>query len=150
MVEVHQFKESFLNSFENADKYAVMNAKTFRDDVGYQKSNVSKSVKLEGLLKITNPCNKRKIYRKYRYDKECKDGQILLSLSARSELGFHDVFSKDNKLHVCVKQACWFAYYWCNSDSYIRHPFRLAVIAMICTVISITCQIMQFFIDFCK
>lgn len=135
IIEVHQFKKEFLDKFENAEKYAVMNADTFKKCTGYRKSSVKDAEKLEGLLKITNLHSKKSIYRKYRYDKSVMDNQIRLSLTARSELGIE--LNKDTNRNVCVEKANWFCYYWHNSDSSICMPFRLAVLALFCSVLSV-------------
>lgn len=152
IIEVHQFKKEFLDKFENAEKYAVMNAKTFEKCTEYKKSKIHDSNKLEGLLRISNPFTKKSIYRKYRYDKSVMDNQIRLSLTARSELGIE--WNKDANRNVSVEKANWFCYYWHNSDSSIRMPFRLTVLALSCSVLSVMPLLFNFiscvFVFCCK
>lgn len=134
VVEVHQFKQDFLDKMENPEKFAIMNEKTFSCHIGYQRQHTSNQQELEGLLKITNPKNNKSIYRKFRFDPTVEDNRILLSLTARSELGFYKTFLEDTKFYVSVRKANWFCYYWKNSDSSIRSPFKLAVISLFITV----------------
>ena len=144
LLEVHQFKKDFINEYENSERYAIMNANTFKECVGYKRSSVQDPKKLEGLLKITKTPENKSIYRKYRYDPEVKDGQILLSLTARSELGLNGQYRLSNKWKVEVKTANWFCYYWCNSDSSIKKPFRWAFCGVIMTLVSLALTIIQF------
>ncbi len=150
MIEVRQFKLALLSSRENVGKYAIMNADTFYNCVHYRKSKVNAPNKLEGLLKITNPCTKRSIYRKYFFHKDVDKNTVLLSLTSRSELGFHDKLSKETKLYVCVKETNWFSYYWHNSDSFIRCPFKLAIAALVCSFISIIPVLYHMIRFFCQ
>lgn len=146
IIEVHQFKKEFLDKFENAEKYAVMNADTFKKCTGYRKSAVEDAEKLEGLLKITNLRSKKSIYRKYYYNPVLNNNTVLLSLTARSELGFTGVYRRSNNWLVCITKANWFIYYWCNSDSSIRNPFRWAFCGIILTVLSVILSLVQFFV----
>lgn len=151
-IEVHMFKKEFLSKYENAERYAVMNAATFKKCVGYKKSDVQDAKKLEGMLKITNPCTRKSIYRRYYYDSKVENNAVLLSLTARSELGFTGTFHKNNNWMVSIERANWFCYYLRNSDSSIRMPFRLAILALVCSVLSVLPQFLCFLshvIDLC-
>ena len=41
VVEVHQFKQDFLDKMENPEKFAIMNEKTFSSHIGYQRQYTS-------------------------------------------------------------------------------------------------------------
>ena len=146
LIKVHQFEKEFLDKFENAEKYAVMNADTFKKCTGYRKSAVQDAEKLEGLLKITNLRNKKSIYRKYHYNPALNNNTVSLSLTARSELGFKGVYRRSNNWLVCITKANWFMYYWRNSDSSIKKPFRWAFLGVIMTMISVALTIVQIFV----
>lgn len=105
---------------------------------------------LEGLVKIQHKC--RTVYRRYRGSKV--DGNVV-------ELGYRtqkELKVKDGD-EVVIKPTNWFCYLWHNQDSCIKHPFRIAFVGIILTLISFlltllglmvsTISLMQSLIDRC-
>ena len=138
---------SHLQGQEN-EKYAYMRSSEFRN-VYAQPMYKLASRGIEGYLSITNRSTGKKIYRKYCGWTEMEESTIGLGYRSLCELGITEEDFISLPKEVIVKKAHWFCYYWKNSDSGIRVPFRIAVWGIFVGVISFVLQILFYIIPNC-
>ena len=122
------------------EKYAYMHSSEFKNIYAMPMHELS-SHGIEGYLSITNSKNGRKIYRKYYGWSHIEESTVGLGYRSLCELGITNKQLLDEPPVVDVKKAHWFCYYWHNSDSGVRAPFRIAVIGGILTAISLALQL---------
>lgn len=122
------------------EKYAYMRSSEFRN-VYAQPMYKLASRGIEGYLSITNRSTGMKIYRKYCGWTEMEESAIGLGYRSLCELGITEEDFISLPKEVIVKKAHWFCYYWHNSDSGVRAPFRIAVIGSMLTALSLGLQL---------
>lgn len=109
------------------ERYVLVHSKAFEAIFDKKMKDTLDANELEGLVKITH--NGNTVYRKCIGGAVTKD-HIQMGYRTQSELQAN---AGDD---VNVEKACWFCYLWCNSDSYYKYPFILAVAALILTAAS--------------
>lgn len=71
-----------------------------------------------------------------KYHSWCNKGQtVMLSYKNLCRLGAVGCESK--KIEATVTKSCWFVYYWMHNDSGIKMPFRISVIGLVVTLVSL-------------
>lgn len=126
--------KTILEKIDN-EKYVLLYNNNFKKIFG---KTMKESNEVEGFVKIEHNC--KTAYRRFRGYKV--DGNsILMGQRTMNKLGVGD------SDEVTVSKACWFCYLWCNQDSCIKHPFRLAfigivfaILGLIVSVISLICS----------
>ena len=111
------------------EKYAFMHSSEF-NNIYKTKMYKSSTRGIEGYLSITNPTTGITIYRKYCGWSGMEGANVGLGYRSLCELGIEQKELETAPPTVEIKPACWFKYYWKNSDSGIRAPFRFATIGM--------------------
>lgn len=127
-------------SFPDTERYVLIGQKSFEGIHGQTIKETSNSNILEGLVKITykGKC----VYRKC-IGRNISLDEIQMGYRTKCEL------KVDYDSEVSVESANWFAYYWYNSDSYFKHPFRIAVISAIITILSFVFDVISFLHEYC-
>ena len=131
-MKAHQLNLS-TNNIEDVDKYAVMNPQDFKEIFKTTKSKTSSNDILEGFVKVQH--QKQSIYRKFRSLNTINKGEVHLSYNSCCELTIINKLTQP--VDVIVSPANKWAYYWCNSDSYVRLVFKLGLISILIGIISI-------------
>ena len=131
-MKAHQLNLS-TNNIEDVDKYAVMNPQDFKEIFKTTKSKTSSNDILEGFVKVQH--QKQSIYRKFRSLNTINKGEVHLSYNSCCELTIINKLTQP--VDVIVSPANKWAYYWCNSDSYVRLVFKLGLISIFIGIISI-------------
>lgn len=111
------------------EKYAFMHSSEF-NNIYQKRMHKSSARNLEGYLSITNPTTGITIYRKYCGWSGMEGANVGLGYRSLCELGFNPKEVETVPPTVEITPASWFCYYWMNSDSGIRAPFRFATIGM--------------------
>lgn len=111
------------------EKYAFMHSSEF-NHIYQKRMHKSSACNLEGYLSITNPTTGITIYRKYCGWSGMEGANVGLGYRSLCELGFNPKEVETVPPTVEITPASWFCYYWMNSDSGIRAPFRFATIGM--------------------
>lgn len=127
----------FVNQHLDYEKYVLVHSSAFEAIYDEKMKDTNDSDELEGLVKISY--NGKSIYRKS-IGGHVKKDKIQMGYRTMHELKV----SPDTE--VRVTPANWFCYYWCNSDSNYKQPFRIAVVSLAITVLSIIislCSLMQ-------
>ena len=114
------------------DQYAIMNSHAFVDLFGKTMPEAS-TKEIEGLLKITY--KGKSIYRKYLGSNITESGNIILNNRSIAELGLKTKDIEENPNMVEIEPASVWAYLYNNSYSYIRDPFKLAIIGLAATIL---------------
>ena len=131
-MKAHQLNLS-TNNIEDVDKYAVMNPQDFKEIFKTTKSKTSSNDILEGFVKVQH--QKQSIYRKFRSLHSLNKGEVHLSYNSCCELTIINKLTQP--VDVIVSPANKWAYYWCNSDSYVRLVFKIGLISILIGIISI-------------
>lgn len=124
------------------EKYAVMHTSEFTNVFGSPMKATTSSSGIEGYLSITNKAAGKTIYRKYCGWKTIDTSTVGLGYRSLCELGITEEELKNTPPVVDVKKECWFTYYWKNSDSGIRAPFRIGVWSLIVGAIAFCLQVL--------
>lgn len=124
------------------EKYAYMHSSEFKK---IYKTKMSKSSTrgIEGYLSITNSTTGITIYRKYCGWSDMEGANVGLGYRSLCELGFNPKEVKIVPPTVEITPVSWFCYYWKNSDSGIRVPFRFATIGVFSAFISAISFLLQ-------
>lgn len=119
------------------ERYVLIYSSDFEAIFDEKMKDTNNSNMLEGLVKITNNNNKNKksVYRKC-IGRHVEKDIVQMGYRTQSEL---EIKSGNE---VEIKPAKWFPYYWHNSDSYYKYPFRIACIALIITCLSFLLNIL--------
>ena len=131
----------FIRVNPDFERYVRVHSRAFVEIFGQRVKDASENGnELEGLVQIS--CAGKTVYRK------CIGANIDSELI---EIGYRTIceLSIDYGENVDVRPASWFEYYWNNSESGIKHPFRIAVVGFIITVLSFISDIVSFFVSFC-
>lgn len=96
---------------------------------------------IEGYLSITCETTGKIIYRKYHGWTTMDEATVGLGYRSRCELGITDKQIQEAPPTVIVRPSSWFWYYWRNSDSGVRMPFKLAFVSCLITLLSFLLQI---------
>ena len=138
-LKVIKLDNDFVKGETEYERYAFTNWKNIseilKDDPNDEEGDLNN---IECIVKISN--GRKRVYRKCRSNKITKD-KIALGYRTALELGV----KQDNNEEVVVKSSWWFwfPYLWHHIDSTIKWPFRIAVVAFICTVLSFLETIMN-------
>ena len=114
------------------DQYAIMNSHAFVDLFGKTMPEAS-TKEIEGLLKITY--KGKSIYRKYLGSNIAESENVILNNRSITELGLRTKDIQENPNIVEIEPASVWAYLYNNSYSYIRDPFKLAIIGLVATIL---------------
>ncbi len=132
-----ELDKCFVEKHLDYEKYALVHSSTFYDIFKVKLNETSNNYILEGLVKIKG--KGKPIYRKC-IGRNISGEVIGLGYRSRCELKCRI----DDE--VSVEKACWWSYYWRNSDSGIKWPFRIAVISLLITLIGSVFSVMGAFI----
>ena len=135
-LKVTKLDNDFVKYETEYERYAFTNWKNISDILKKKKGNEVNDI--ECVVKIIS--GKKKVYRKCRSSNEFKKDEIALGYRTALKLGVE----QDNEDKVVIKKACWFSYLWHHIDSTIRGPFRVAVIALIFTILPLLRQLLTF------
>lgn len=124
------------------EKYAFMHSSEF-NNIYKTKMYKSSTRGIEGYLSITNSTTGITIYRKYCGWSDMEGANVGLGYRSLCELGFNPKEVKTAPPTVEITPASWFCYYWKNSDSGIRVPFRFATIGVFSAFISAISFLLQ-------
>ena len=108
------------------EKYAFMHSSEF-NNIYKTKMYKSSTRGIEGYLSITNLTTGITIYRKYCGWSDMEGANVGLGYRSLCELGFNPKEVKIVPPTVEITPVSWFCYYWKNSDSGIRVPFKIGV-----------------------
>ncbi len=131
-MKAHQLNLS-TNNIADVDKYAFMSPYDFEENFKTTKSKTESNDILEGFVKVQY--QKQSIYRKFRSLHSLNKGEVHLSYNSCCELTIINKLTQP--VDVIVSPANKWAYYWCNSDSYVRLVFKIGLISILIGIISI-------------
>ena len=114
------------------NKFAYLHSGAFREIFGQkQKDCIGQSDVVEGYLKITNPAKGQNIFLRYHSWNSVHKNEVMLSYPNLCILGI----DRKEGGQVKIEESCWFCYYYYNSDSGVRAPFRIALISLFLTIL---------------
>jgi len=111
------------------ERYVLVYSRNFEAIFDEKINETDNSNVLEGFVKLTY--NNRSIYRKA-IGRKVDSTHIQMGYRTQSELSV----KKGEEVKVSVSPACWFCYYWYNSENYIKHGFRIGLIGFVLAVVS--------------
>lgn len=143
ILKVQEIDYDLVANIDNHERFVYMYSKDYKKVFGcsIKDSYIKKKTKqIEGFLKITNKCGK-KIYRRFR---SCKveSGSVYLGYRSMGELGLEDGDT------ITVEPTSWWKYYTHNSDSYIKYTVIIAIVGVICSILSCILAIIQIILSF--
>ena len=135
---VNEIDYNLVANIDNYERYLYLYPKDYEKITGCSINDAYSNKKtnlIEGFLKITNGSSK-KIYRRFR---GCgvPSGSVYLGYRSMCELGLSDGDT------ITVEPTSWWKYYMHNSDTYVKKTVRIAIVGLLCTVVSMVLSIIQ-------
>ena len=124
-------------SIDNIDKYVFTHGSEFKKN-GIDFNSAEPHI-TEGYVKIT--ADGKTIYRKL-LGANINAKQVQMSYRSMKELKINE------DKEVSLEKVSWFGYYWNNSDSGVRAPFKFAFISLILTLIGSLITLLKLITDF--
>lgn len=130
------------------EKFAYMRSDEFRN-IHETPMYAATARSIEGYLSIKCETTGKIIYRKYHGWTTMDESTIGLGYRSRCELGITEKQLQEAPPIVVVRPASWFWYYWRNSDSGIKMPFKLAFVSCLVALLSFVLQIVFYIFPNC-
>lgn len=122
--------------FQEAEKYAFFYSKEFKKFFDKSMKDVDDTKDLEGYLELS--ANRRKVYRRF-HGWHVSSGIVQLTYRTMCEL------KVSQNEEVLVKNSNWFKFYYYNSDSGTKWPFRIGLYSLLFAIVSIIIALFQSF-----
>lgn len=116
----------------DSEKYVVLTPKALSEIAEWEEWNHVSDSDIELIVKIKNAgANVPAVYRKAiaRSSSGFKNDELMIAYRTKKLL------KVDDGDKVSLKKASWFGYLWCNIDSAVRWPFRIAMCMCIGTIL---------------
>lgn len=120
---------SFIKSHIDFERYVRVHSRSFSEIYHDSLKKTDDHNSLEGIVSIYSIESNKTIYRKL-VGGHVNSGDVEMGYRTQCELKVREGENVD------IKPANWFCYYWCNSDSYLKHPFRIAFFSAVITMFS--------------
>ena len=137
-----KMEPDFVSSRSDYEHYVLVNSSAFGSIYGEKINETNKPDTLEGLVKVS--FNGHSVYRKAISRCFVKKDKVQMGYRTHSELGIKDVNAEHK---VQIVPANWFKYLWFNYESYVKQPFRVAVLGLVITIFSFIISVLSLFIN---